>query len=127
MNPYIISSPPSDILVQEVGNYVELNCSSSGSPLPKVQWLKDGKVISEAGYNAMDLTMSKLIIPSFKPSDMGLYSCRFYNSKNSTVESSTNLGMYKLLAFNPLAYAGRGGGCQLPRGFFASLKREFSR
>ena len=89
----MISSPPSEMLVQKVSDYVKLNCSSSGSPLPKVKWLKDGKVISEAGYSAVDLTMSELIISSFKPSDTGLYICRFYNSKNSTVEASTNLGM----------------------------------
>ncbi|KAL9953970.1 hypothetical protein ACROYT_G041454 [Oculina patagonica] len=93
VNPYIISSPSSEILVQKVGDYVKLNCSSSGSPLPKAQWLKDGKVFSEAGYNTIDLTMSELIIPSFKPRDMGLYTCRFYNNKNSTVEASTNLGL----------------------------------
>ena len=89
----MISSPPSEMLVQKVSDNVKLNCSSSGSPLPKVKWLKNGKVISKAGYSAMDLTMSELIIPSFKPSDTGLYTCRFYNSKNSSVEASTNLGM----------------------------------
>ena len=95
MHPRIISRPPSDILVQDVGDTIKLNCSATGSPWPKVKWLKDGRVISEAGYNIQDLTMSEFIIPSFKPSDVGLYTCRFYNENNVT-EASTNVGMKKL-------------------------------
>ena len=77
VDTYIKSSPMSKTLVQNVGDSVKLNCSSSGPPLPKVQWVKDGNVISAEGYNVTDLTVSKFTIPSFKPSDTGFYTLFF--------------------------------------------------
>ena len=40
-----MSSPPSKIQIQNVGDTVKLNCSAGGSPLPKVTWFKDGQRI----------------------------------------------------------------------------------
>ena len=105
MHPRIISSPPSEMLVQEVGDYITINCSANGSPLPEVKWLKDGRVISESGYNVQDLTMSKFIITSFKPSDIGLYTCRFYN-KHNTTEATTNVGMKKKYRWSEICNIG---------------------
>ena len=95
MNPQIVSSPPSEIHVQSVGDSVNLACSASGSPLPDGKWFKDGRPLAPtATHQERKLTISKLVIDQFKPSDSGIYRCLFYNDKNRTVEADTNLSMY---------------------------------
>ena len=94
MNPYIISSPPSEIQVPNVGDFVKLNCSARGSPLPKVEWFKDERrVISMAMYGGNDLLTSEFVVHRFKPRDAGIYTCKFHNEKNGTAEVNTTLCM----------------------------------
>ena len=94
MNPYIVSSPPSKIQVQNVGNYVKLHCSGSGLPLPDVQWFKDRRpILSTAMRNGTDLIKSEIVIHRFRPSDAGIYNCRFYNDENGTAEASTTISI----------------------------------
>ena len=89
-----MSSPPSEIQVQNIGDSVKLNCSGSGSPLPKVQWFKDkDNVIPTATHDEKDSIRSEFLIPRFKPSDVGNYSCVFQNDKNGTATASTSLSM----------------------------------
>ena len=96
--PYIVSSPPNEIQVQHVGDTVQLNCSAGGSPLPKVTWFKDGRrVFSRTVYDGNGLIKSEMVIHRFKPSDWGIYTCLFYNGKNMTAESKTNLGMLNFI------------------------------
>ena len=93
MNPFIVSSPPVEIQVPNVGDSVKLNCSARGLPLPKVKWFKDGRrVISMAMSDGKDLLNSEFVIHRFKPSDAGTYTCLFYNDKNGTAEANTTLG-----------------------------------
>ena len=95
MNPHIVSSPPSQLQVQNVGDSVNLACSASGAPLPDGKWFKDGRpLVPTAMYKEQKLTKSKLVIGQFKPSDSGIYTCSFHNGKNRTVEASTKLSMY---------------------------------
>ena len=92
MNPFIVSSPPSEIQVRNVGDSVKLNCSARGLPLPQVKWFKDGLlVISKAKYYFTDVIKSELVIHRFNPSDAGVYKCLFYNDKNGTEEANTSL------------------------------------
>ena len=94
MNPFIVSSPPTEIQVQNVGDTVRLNCSAGGSPLPKVTWLKDRRrIISRGMKDGNDLINTDLVIPRFTPSDAGIYTCVFYNDKNVTAEANTSLSM----------------------------------
>ena len=94
MNPYIISSPPGEIQVPNVGDSVKLNCSARGSPVPKVKWFKDGRrVISMATDEGKDLLKSEFVIPRFRPSDAGIYTCLFHNDKNGSAEANTRLSM----------------------------------
>ena len=80
MNPYIVSSPASEIQVPNVDDTVKLNCSARGSPLPNVKWFKDGRrVISLEMHGGNDLLISEFVIHHFKPSDAGIYTCKFYN------------------------------------------------
>ena len=91
-----MSSPPSEIQVQNVGETVRLNCSAGGSPLPKVTWLKDRRHITTTSVNSgNDLISSEFVIFHFKKSDAGIYTCVFYNERNVTAETKTSLGMSK--------------------------------
>lgn len=92
VNPYMVSSPPSEIQVQHVGNTVTLNCSAGGSPLPKVMWFKGGRRINSRAMNdGKNLISSEVVIHRFKPSDSGIYTCLFHNDKNVIAESNTSL------------------------------------
>ena len=98
VNPYIVSSPPREIQVKNVGDNVKLNCSARGSPLPKVKWFKDKtKVISSATYDDKNSIRSEILINRFMPSDAGNYSCVFENDKNGTATASTILSMSTIL------------------------------
>ena len=88
-----MSSPPSEIQAQNVGDSVKLNCSASDLPLPKVKWFKDGSVISSAAHQENDLIKSEFVIHRFEPSDAGIYTCLFEKDKNGTAEASTALSM----------------------------------
>ena len=94
MNPYIVSSPSSEIQVQNVGDTVRLNCSAGGSPLPKVTWFKDARrIIFRAVNDENDLIKTEFVIHHFKSSDAGIYTCLFYNNKNMSAEANTSLSM----------------------------------
>ena len=100
MNPYIVSRPPSEIKVQHVGDTVNLNCSAGGSPLPKVTWFKNGRpVFSRVANDGNGLIESEMMIHRFKPSDLGIYTCLFYNSNNMTAESNTSLSTFFWISF----------------------------
>lgn len=87
-----MSSPSNEIQVQNVGDSVKLNCSASGLPLPKVEWYKDGRLVSfQAKHYVTDLIKSEFVIHRFKSSDAGMYKCLFYNNKNGTAEANTSL------------------------------------
>ena len=92
VDPFIVSSPSSEVQVPNVGDSVKLNCSARGSPLPKVKWFKDGRrAIATAMHDGKDLIKSEIVIDRFKPSDAGNYTCLFYNDKNETAEANTTL------------------------------------
>lgn len=101
MNPYIVSSPPSQIQVQNVGDTVKLNCSARGSPLPKVKWFKDKNNITPmATHEEKDSITSEILIARFKPNNTGNYSCVFQNDKNGTATASTSLSRWRILSFS---------------------------
>lgn len=81
--------------MQRIGESVNLSCSAGGTPLPKTQWIKDGRrVKSTAEHHGNGLIRSELVIHQFKPNDAGNFTCLFYNDKNATAEASTVLGKY---------------------------------
>lgn len=101
MNPYIVSSPPSQIQVQNVGDTVKLNCSARGSPLPKVKWFRDKNNITPMATHAeKDSITSEILIARFKPNNTGNYSCVFQNDKNGTATASTSLSRWRILSFS---------------------------
>ena len=98
MNPYIVSRPANEIQMQKLGDTVRLNCSAGGSPLPKIMWLKDGRIVhSLVVHGGIFLTKSELTINHFKPTDAGMYTSLFYNEKNATADAKTSLSMFFVL------------------------------
>ena len=103
MNPYIVSSPSSEIKVQHVGDTVNLNRSTGGSPLPKVTWFKNGRLVFLKAVNDGNrLIKREMVIHRFKLSDSGIYTCLFYYGKNMTAESNTSLSMLDFNCHNYL-------------------------
>ena len=66
-----------------LGSLVNLTCIVTGSPQPRIEWLKEGEVLN--GQNLPFLVIEKVI-----PENRGQYRCRATNSEG-TVQSSNVL------------------------------------
>ena len=61
--------------------------------MPSLEWSKDGVVVStNTTTKTADEVKGELIIPSFSPSDQGMYKCFFRNHENGTAEIATTAG-----------------------------------
>ena len=93
MPPVITTAPPPLVTVTKVHDTVVFQCAAQGSPVPTLEWRKDGVVIStNITLETADEARGKLIIPKFGPSDQGVYTCFFKNYDNGTAETSTTAG-----------------------------------
>lgn len=92
VNPHIVSSPTNKIQVQHVGESVNLSCSAGGTPLPKIQWIKDERRVISAEHDGNGLKWGELVSHQLRPNDAGNYTCLFYNEKNATAVANTVLG-----------------------------------
>ena len=91
--PVITTAPPSVVTVTKVHDKVTLQCAARGSPVPSLEWSKDGEVLStNTTTKTADEVKGELIIPSFGPSDQGVYKCFFRNYENGTAEIATTAG-----------------------------------
>ena len=98
MPPVITTAPPPLVTVTKVHDTVILQCAAQGSPVPTLEWRKDGVVIStNITLETADEARGKLIIPKFGPSDQGVYTCFFKNYDNGTAETSTTAGENDLI------------------------------
>ena len=72
---------------------VTLRCAARGSPVPSLEWSKDGEVIStNTTSKTAGEVKGELVVPRFSAADQGVYKCFFKNYDNGTVETSTTLG-----------------------------------
>lgn len=56
-----------------MGYYIQLNCSVSGNPKPRIQWYRNGELIQ---YDLLiNYTEPKLIIRSYEEYHKGIYQC----------------------------------------------------
>ena len=77
MPPVITTAPPPLVTVTKVHDTVILQCAAQGSPVPTLEWRKDGVVIStNITLETADEARGKLIIPKFGPSDQGVYTLK---------------------------------------------------
>ena len=80
-------------MVTKVHDSVRLQCAARGSPVPSLEWSKDGVVVStNTTSKSADEVKGELIIPSFGPSHQGVYKCFFKNYENGTAEIATTTG-----------------------------------
>ena len=91
--PVITIAPPSVVTVTKANDKVTLQCAARGSPVPSLEWSKDGVVVStNTTTKTADEVKGELIISSFSPSDQGVYKCFFRNYENGTAEIATAAG-----------------------------------
>ncbi len=91
--PVITTAPSSVVMVTKVHDSVTLQCAARGSPVPSLEWSKDGVVVSiNTTSTSADEVKGELVIPSFGPSDQGVYKCFFKNYENGTAEIATTAG-----------------------------------
>uniref|UniRef100_A0A1A9V6E6 Neurotrimin n=1 Tax=Glossina austeni TaxID=7395 RepID=A0A1A9V6E6_GLOAU len=82
------------VIYSKIGARVALQCFVESSPIAKIRWLHDGRVISPTRYIRQDVEMPSnssalryyadmkhvLIIKNVRDSDMGMYECRAENT-----------------------------------------------
>ena len=89
----ITSAPSTVVKVTKVDGSVRLRCAARGSPVPSLEWSKDGVVIStNSTTKNYEEVKGELFIPTFGPSDQGVYKCFFKNYDNGTAEITTAAG-----------------------------------
>ena len=92
--PVITAAPPSVVTVTKAHDKVTLQCAARGSPVPSLEWSKDGVVVStNTTTKTADEVKGELIISSFSSSDQGVYKCFFRNYENGTAEIATTAGI----------------------------------
>nr|XP_053650237.1 hemicentin-1-like [Cherax quadricarinatus] len=80
-----VHSPPSVLeeLSETVsvmrGENLMLGCTTSGYPLPRTTWLKEGRILSETPRVTFAIN-GELVITTLQPSDSGLYTCLVSNA-----------------------------------------------
>lgn len=88
--PVITTAPPPFVAVKKTYDTVILQCAARGSPVPTLEWRKDGAIISANTTSDTEGEVTgELVIPKFGPSDQGVYTCFFKNYNNGTAETST--------------------------------------
>ena len=93
VNPVITTSPPSFIAVTKLHDTVTMICAARGSPVPTLEWRKDGVVISTNTTSSTGEEVNgELVISRFGPADQGVYTCFFKNYDNGTAETSATAG-----------------------------------
>ncbi|XP_060245885.1 hemicentin-2 [Meriones unguiculatus] len=75
------------------GQPLTLECDANGFPAPEAVWLKDGKLIPEAGDHRLLDDARALHFPRIQESDSGLYSCRAENQAGSA-QRDFNLAVF---------------------------------
>ena len=92
--PAITTAPPPVIKVTKANDKVTLQCAARGSPVPSLEWSKDGMVVStNTTTRTANEVKGELIISSFSSSDQGVYKCFFRNYENGTAEIATTAGI----------------------------------
>ena len=92
--PVITTAPPAVVKVTKAHDKVTLQCAARGSPVPNLEWSKDGMVVStNTTTKTADEVKGELIISSFSPTDQGVYKCFFRNYANGTAEIATIAGI----------------------------------
>ena len=71
---------------------IRVNCSATGSPLPKIRWYKNNVSLPVFNNVTTDEVTSELVIGQFKPSDQATYTCVARNMYNDEVRTDAEIG-----------------------------------
>ncbi|KAI7808166.1 putative immunoglobulin-like and fibronectin type III domain-containing protein 1, partial [Triplophysa rosa] len=82
MKPYF--KDPEDFMVVRSGNSIRIKINYEASPLPEIQWLKNGEPVSPWNQIISTDGTSTLVVPSSKYSDSGVYTIVAKNSSGQT-------------------------------------------
>ncbi|XP_055351996.1 protein turtle-like isoform X2 [Paramacrobiotus metropolitanus] len=83
--PKITVAPPAEIYVKQ-NDEVTFNCDATGTPKPKITWMKDGEAMQLTAK--ILLTDSALTLRSTGPADVGTYECVAKNSEGRSSRAS---------------------------------------
>lgn len=80
--------------MREVDSEVKLVCAARGSPIPTIEWRKNGRIltVNSTKFAKRKERVSELKIAQFKPSDRGEYTCKAQNYENGTAEIKVTVG-----------------------------------
>ena len=71
---------------------IRVNCSATGSPLPKIRWYKNNVSLPVFNNVTTDEVTSELVIGQFKPSDQATYTCVARNMYNDEERTDAEIG-----------------------------------
>jgi len=98
VSPVITTASPPVVKVTKAYDTVTLQCAARGSPVPNLEWSKDGVVIStNTTSKTAEEVKGELVIPRFSAADQGVYKCFFKNYDNGTAEISTTAGLFSVI------------------------------
>ena len=79
--PEIFDSDFEEDLVRTQGDLVTLNCDATGTPPPKIEWLKDGsRLFTQTGSIQLSSDQRQLTLIDISPVFGGEYTCRVSNT-----------------------------------------------
>ncbi|GFO30608.1 fibroblast growth factor receptor [Plakobranchus ocellatus] len=92
-----------DLMIGQFSSYVELDCPAKGDPKPKIEWKKNGVVITPDNMHSSRLSQIgyRLVIPNLVQSDEANYTCRVYNDWGNLTHTY-NLEIKQSLAHMPV-------------------------
>ena len=90
-------TPPEAVNISGVEEPVRINCSATGSPLPKITWYKYNITLPANIYINDDEVTSELLIGQPKPSLQNTYTCVARNLYNNEVKTTTKIGETRTL------------------------------
>ncbi|CAH3160376.1 unnamed protein product [Porites lobata] len=94
-SPSFVSKPPASFKVSSIGALIRVNCSATGSPLPKILWYKNNVSLPVFNNVTTDEVTSELVIGQFKPSDQATYTCVARNMYNDEEKTTTNIALIR--------------------------------
>ncbi|CAH3160380.1 unnamed protein product [Porites lobata] len=89
--PVFTVTPPEAVNISGVEEPVRINCSATGSPLPKITWYKYNITLPANIYINDDEVTSELMIGQPKPSLQNTYTCVARNLYNDEVKTTTKI------------------------------------
>ena len=99
-----------NISIEEFSTNIIFTCTANGMPLPQIEWLSDGTILSSDNRIAVDknvpsgsggFSVSTLTISTLQLSDRGMYTCRAVSGNVSPIPGQSAV-TFELTVFGGL-------------------------